>query len=87
MLKQGFQEDFNLSPERFKNILYGMADTSGMELSELILLDQIIVIGAIAEAYEACSGVAAWGDYTDNNSLVFGRNFDYVDRNLQRTCC
>jgi len=79
LLKKGFQEDFNLYPGRFKNILYGMADTSGMELSELILLDQIIVIGAIAEAYEACSGVAAWGDYTDNNSLVFGRNFDYPE--------
>ncbi len=78
-LKEGTQEDFALYPERFKNIIYGMAETSGMELDELIILDEIIVIGAIAEAYEACSGVAAWGDYTDNNSLVFGRNFDYPE--------
>ena len=50
-----------------------------MELSELILLDQIAVIGAVADPYNACSAIAAWGDYTNNNILVFGRNFDYPE--------
>jgi len=78
-LKQGTQADFMLYPERFKNILYGMAETSGMELYKLILLDEIVVLGAVFGPYNACSGVAVWGDYTDNKSLVFGRNFDYFE--------
>ncbi len=78
-LKQGTQADFALYPERFKNILYGMAETSGMELYKLILLDEIVVLGAVFGPYNACSGIAVWGDYTDNQPLVFGRNFDYFE--------
>jgi len=79
LLKEGCEGDFMLYPERFKNIIYGMAETSEMDLYKLIILDQIIVLGSIFCSYDACSGVAAWGDYTDNNTLVFGRNFDYFE--------
>ena len=71
---------FTLYPERFKNILYGISETSEMELYKLIILDQIIGLGEFSKNSPGCSSIAAWGDYTSDNLLVFGRNFDWIEK-------
>ena len=64
-------------PQIYKEILLGMAETSGLGLDKQKLLN-------IAELFKfmemdvppACSGMAAWGDFTGGGPLVFGRNND-----------
>jgi hypothetical protein len=64
-------------PQMYKEILLGMAETSGLGLDKQKLLN-------IAELFKfmemdvppACSGMAAWGDFTGGGPLVFGRNND-----------
>jgi len=72
---------FNLYPERFKDIIYGMAETSGLSIEKHIVLNGLELYGSIA----GCSGIAAWGDYTKGGPLVFGRTMTglTVIRNLQ----
>ncbi len=66
-------------PQTYKEILLGMAETSGLGLDRQKLLN-------IAELFKfmeidvplspACSGMAAWGGFTGGGPLVFGRNND-----------
>lgn len=70
---------FSMYPRRFKEIYYGMSETSGMDLDKLIILDQIVVYALFSSSSAECSGIAAWGDYTSGGPLIFGRNFDYPD--------
>jgi len=66
---------FNLYPSRFKEIIYGMSETSGMSLEQHIILNGLELYGMIT----GCSGIAVWGEYTDSGQLVFGRNYDWFD--------
>ena len=62
---------FRFYPQRFKDILYGMAETSGMELEKHIVLNAV-------EWYPwMCSYIALWSDYTTDRKLIVGRNYDY----------
>ncbi len=68
---------FEPYPQRYKEILYGMAETSGLGLEKQILLNAIEWYPKINHlSYGRCSGVAAWGPYTSGDPLVFGRNND-----------
>jgi len=62
---------FRFYPQRFKEILFGMAETSGMEL------DKHIILNAVEWYPWMCSYMAAWSDYTAEGKLVVGRNYDY----------
>lgn len=66
---------FNLYPNRFKEVIYGMAETSGMSTDKHILLNGLELYGMIP----GCSGIAAWDDYTKGSPLIFGRNYDWFD--------
>ncbi|MBU0686505.1 MAG: hypothetical protein KKB81_01445 [Candidatus Margulisbacteria bacterium] len=70
---------FAVYPKRFQDIIYGMAETSGLELDKLLALDQINVLPIISETAVHCSAIVAWGEYTGGGPLVFGRNFDYPE--------
>ncbi|MDD5432526.1 MAG: C45 family autoproteolytic acyltransferase/hydrolase [Candidatus Omnitrophica bacterium] len=72
---------FDTYPKRFKEIIYGMAETSKMDVNKLIILDQIIAISYVNNTLSnfGCSSLVAWDDYTSGGPLVFGRNFDYVN--------
>ncbi|MFH1387227.1 MAG: C45 family peptidase [bacterium] len=70
---------FALYPKRFQDIIYGMAETSGLELDQLLALDQLNVLPMVAETAVHCSAIVAWGEYTGGGPLVFGRNFDYPE--------
>jgi hypothetical protein len=69
---------FQYYPERYKQMLYGMSETSGLDM------DKILIV-SVTEGYismknglpEGCSGVAAWGNYTADGTLIFGRNYDW----------
>jgi hypothetical protein len=64
-------------PQIYKEILLGLAETSGLDLDKQKLLN-------IAELFKfmemdvppACSGMATWGGFTGGGPLVFGRNND-----------
>jgi len=52
-------------PERFRQIVEGMSETSGLSVKQLSSID-----------LNYCSAIAAWGDYTGGGPLVVGRNDD-----------
>jgi hypothetical protein len=64
---------YSLYPQRFKEIMMGMAETSGLTLNQHLVLNTV-------EWYDyMCSGLVAWDEFTGGASLVFGRNYDYPD--------
>jgi hypothetical protein len=70
---------FDPYPRRYKEIIYGMAETSGLGLDKQVLLNAIEWFPKIGHlSYGRCSGIAVWGPYTSGGSLVFGRNNDDV---------
>ncbi|MHB8119513.1 MAG: C45 family autoproteolytic acyltransferase/hydrolase [Methanothrix sp.] len=71
---------FQLYPQRYKEIILGMAETSGLELNDLLVINclQIYLLSA-----HGCSAMAVWGNYTSNGPLVFGRNYDWSDKMRQ----
>lgn len=83
--KQGFTYErlkviaysiFDLYPQRYKEILYGMAETSGLGLEKQVILNAIEWYPKINNLVPKCSGIAVWGDYTRDGTLIFGRNND-----------
>ncbi|MCD4786474.1 MAG: hypothetical protein K8T10_21825 [Candidatus Eremiobacteraeota bacterium] len=77
LIKEASRHLFSMYPRRFKEIYYGMSETSGMDLEKLIILDQLFIYVLFSSSSAECSGIAAWGEYTSGKPLVFGRNFDY----------
>lgn len=70
---------FEPYPKRYKDILQGMAETSGLGVEKQVILNAIEwipKIGHLSFDQGRCSGIAAWGPYTSGGPLVFGRNND-----------
>ncbi|MDR1514379.1 MAG: C45 family autoproteolytic acyltransferase/hydrolase [Synergistaceae bacterium] len=69
-------------PYRFKELLAGMSETSGLDFSQHLLLNAIEVevageIWAGSGMTQAhCTGIAVWGEYS-SGPLIYGRNYDY----------
>lgn len=64
-------------PQRYKEILHGMAETSGLGRDGIILLNAVEWFPKINHLfYGRCSGAAAWGPYSRDGDVVFGRNND-----------
>lgn len=71
---------FDLYPYRFQEIMRGMAETSGLSLKKIIILEEILGLTFLkSEEGSACSAIACWEDFTGGNSLVLGRNYDSVE--------
>ena len=67
---------FNRYPERYKEILRGMAETSGLGMDKILLVNALEWFPKINRlSYGKCSGIAVWGPYT-GGPVVFGRNND-----------
>ena len=64
-------------PFRFKEIICGMSETSGLPMEQLQLVNAVELIAATALTLPQCTGIAAWGDYV-SETLVYGRNYDYL---------
>ncbi len=68
---------YDLYPARYKEIIQGMAETSGLGMNKQILLNAVEWYPKIGHLkYGGCSAIAAWGPYASNGSLVIGRNND-----------
>jgi hypothetical protein len=68
---------FDPYPRRYKEIISGMAETTGLGFDKHILLNAIEWYPKIGHLYYGrCSGIAVWGPYTSGGPLVFGRNND-----------
>jgi hypothetical protein len=67
---------FDRYPRRYQEILYGMAETSGLGLDKVLLVNALEWFPKINKlSYGKCSGIAVWGPYT-GGPVVFGRNDD-----------
>lgn len=67
---------FDRYPQRYKEILYGMAETSGLGLDKILLVNALEWFPKINRlSFGKCTGLAVWGPYT-NGPAVFGRNDD-----------
>jgi hypothetical protein len=75
-LRRAAHRVFDVYPKRYREIVEGMAQTSGLGLEKQILLNAIEWIPKLERPGAHCSGVAAWGDYTGFRPLLFGRNND-----------
>lgn len=70
---------FGPYPLRYRDILAGMAETSGLDLEQHVLLNAVEwypKIAHLSAGKARCSGIAAWGTYSADGRLVFGRNND-----------
>ncbi|GHV26803.1 hypothetical protein FACS1894167_00750 [Synergistales bacterium] len=68
-------------PYRLKEVVAGMAETSGLGFERCLLLNAMEVITAgdlwsSSNVPQHCTGIAVWGGYS-MGPLVYGRNYDY----------
>ena len=67
---------FDVYPQRYKELLYGMAETSGLTREQQLILNASELMPLFHNMVYNCSAIAAWGEYTSNGPLVIGRNND-----------
>jgi len=76
-------------PQKYKEIINGLAETSGLglEKAKTLNMQEMYVSAALVNWAQSqgtqCSGMAAWGPYTSGGPLVFGRNYDLGFFNTQ----
>ncbi len=73
---------FSTYPWRFKEIIHGMAETSGLNLEDHLVInafEHYLFNPAFAHdnGTVGCSAIATWGSCTKNRKLIFGRNYDF----------
>jgi len=82
-------EDFSLQllglyPRRFQEIASGMAETSGLGLKQIAVLNEFFDyalkchVRAASGSSGNCSVISVWGRYTRDGAPVMGRNFDFA---------
>jgi hypothetical protein len=80
-LRRFARELYDSYPQRFREILIGMSETSGLSLDDHLFInafEHFLFNPELAKGGKgACSAVAAWGPYTARGDLVFGRNYDF----------
>lgn len=64
-------DKYNHYPKRFRDIISGISETSGLSLMNLTILSRVPYIAP------SCSAVFAWRDYSRDGSTVAGRNLDF----------
>jgi hypothetical protein len=74
-------------PQKYKEIVQGLAETSGLGLQKAKVLNaqEIYISAALVDMFRkknGCTGMATWGDYS-SGPLVFGRNYDLGPINHQ----
>jgi hypothetical protein len=79
-MKQIAEAVYAVYPQKYKDILIGMAETSGLGIEKQIILNAIEFIPKINNDVPHCSGLAVWGDYTAGGPLIFGRNNDDAEK-------
>ncbi|HNR90328.1 MAG TPA: C45 family autoproteolytic acyltransferase/hydrolase [Spirochaetota bacterium] len=76
-------ELYDSYPQRFREILVGMAETSGLSLDDHIFINAfehfLFHPDLSRSSGGACSAIAAWRPHTADGNLIFGRNYDFGD--------
>ncbi len=72
-IANAYYENF---PQKYKDVIAGMAETSGLGLEKQILVNGLEIIPKINSIVPHCTGLVVWGDYTGGAPLIFGRNND-----------
>lgn len=74
---------YSTYPQKYKDILEGLAETSGlgMQKAKTLNAQEIYISAALVDMFK-CTGMAVWGDYSEG-PLVFGRNYDLGPANHQ----
>jgi len=75
-LTQISEKVYSVYPNKYKDVIIGMSETSGLSLEKQIILNAIEMYPKYDYFVPHCSGIVAWGDYTNGGPLVFGRNND-----------
>lgn len=70
---------FKRYPQRFKEILFGIAETSGLELEKVLVLNELVTLSHVMGDAAHCSYIATWGDYSADGTMITGRHFDYPE--------
>ncbi len=78
-MKKAAMSLYRFYPQRFKDIMLGMAETSGLSLEEQIMVNALELYGPMS----GCSGIIAWGEYTHDQPLVAGRNYDWFEKYVE----
>jgi hypothetical protein len=75
-LKQLADSIYAVYPQKYKDIILGMAKTSELGIEKQIVLNALEFFPKIDNFVPHCSGIGVWGDYTSGGPLIFGRNND-----------
>ncbi|MEW6260034.1 MAG: C45 family autoproteolytic acyltransferase/hydrolase [Thermodesulfobacteriota bacterium] len=75
-MKQIAYNVYSRLEQQQKDIIAGMAETSGLGLEQQIILNALEWIPKIDRFVPHCSGFGVWGNYTGDGKLIFGRNND-----------
>ena len=76
-MKNTAQKFYTNFPFRFKELFRGIAETSGLSLEQIQLVNALELMAMGSLNQPMCTGIAAWGDYAAD-TLVYGRNYDYL---------
>ena len=69
---------YNSAPKTLKDLYAGIAETSGLKLEEVVVMDNwlpLVLLGRRA----GCSSFVAWGSETADGSAYMGRNLDFPE--------
>ena len=72
--------------KRFDDLYLGIAETSGLTLEQLRIVNSVEVIyldrmtGNLKNVFDGgrCSSLAVWGGNTPDSAVLFGRNYDWL---------
>jgi hypothetical protein len=75
-IAQGFYANY---PYKLKEVLSGIAETSGLDFGKVLLVNaaEVLAAGGLWSQNAHCTGIAVWGEYS-SGALVYGRNYDYL---------
>ncbi len=82
-----------LSPE-LQELLQGMSETSGLTMDEVLVVNAGMLLlteavlaerppGLPDDVPAGCSGIGVWNGYTEDGSVIFGRNWD-INRDMMK---
>jgi hypothetical protein len=88
-LKTKGEECYDNYPKNIKDLISGMAETSGLSLEQQKILYFTTRLIFLASNMGGCSQLSAWGAYTGGQPLVIGRNADLPSPfiNYQKYLC
>ncbi len=69
-IRESAEGIFDCQPDFIQEMITAMSDTSDFSLEK-----QKIIAGMMGILF-GCSGIGAWGDYSTDGAVVFGRNWD-----------